>query len=94
MDLFYVLLNHHEFPAQQLMYAEHPWTLQSTVIVVAPTNHSFPSLYINNIEYRFFLEITMVKTLFNIYSTQNLCVSNACQRILEFAAREQHSSSN
>ncbi|WP_286412786.1 hypothetical protein [Acinetobacter pseudolwoffii] len=34
MDLFYILLNQHEFSAQYCIYAELPWTLQSRAIMI------------------------------------------------------------
>lgn len=34
MDLFYLLLNQHEFSVQDLIYAELPWTLQSKAALV------------------------------------------------------------
>lgn len=93
MDLFYLLLNQHEFSAQDLIYAEMPWTLQSKAVMVE--EHSSPHLTINidNTEYQFFLTLALVRQLLQIYSNQNVCLAETCQRIIEFATKEQSLSS-
>ncbi|HJF28573.1 MAG TPA: hypothetical protein K8V79_10095 [Acinetobacter lwoffii] len=87
MDLFYILLNYHTFPAHQLIYAEQPWTLQSRAILVEAS--SSPVLNLDQIEYRFFLELSWVHRLFQLYSSQNLCLASSYQRMIEFALRQQ-----
>lgn len=34
MDLFYVLLNYHDFEANSRIYAKIPWTLESKVKII------------------------------------------------------------
>ena len=88
MDLFYLLLNQHEFSVQDLIYAELPWTLQSKAIIVEA--HPSPHLTINidHTEYQFFLTLALVRQLLQIYSNQNVCLAETCQRIIEFATKE------
>ena len=89
MDLFYILLNQHKFPAQHLIYAELPWTLQSKAITVeaSPTPNS--SLDINNSKYQFFMDIALARKLLQIYSTSSVCLENTCQRVIEYALKDQ-----
>lgn len=89
MDLFYLLLNQQEFPAQQLIYAEMPWTLHSQVVLVEASPAPSPTLKIEKTEYQFFLKIALLRQLFQIYSNQNLCLAETYQRIIEFALKEQ-----
>jgi hypothetical protein len=90
MDLFYLLLNQQEFPAQQLIYAEMPWTLQSQVVLVEASPTPSPTLKIEKTEYQFFLKLALLRQLLQIYSKQNLCLAETCQRMIEFALKEQN----
>ena len=51
MDLFYILLNLNEFPADHLIYAELPWTLESKAISIDKNSKPELNLNINNSEY-------------------------------------------
>ncbi len=87
MNLFYLLLNHHDFAATSRIYAEIPWTLESEVKVIAAEAEQVPSLMINNAVYAFFSEIALIHKLSSIYQTQNLCMQDSAQRIIEFALK-------
>lgn len=89
MDLFYVLLNLNEFPADHLIYAELPWTLESKAISIDKNSKPELNLNINNIEYSYFLEIAMARKLLQVYSTNNVCLADTCQRVIEYVLREQ-----
>jgi len=90
MDLFYILLNLNEFPADHLIYAELPWTLESKAISIDKNSKPELNLNINNIEYQYFLEVALARKLLNIYSTNNLCLADTCQRVIEYVLREQN----
>lgn len=92
MDLFYILLNQHEFSVQQLIYAELPWTLQSRAIMIEAMPSPCTLITVDQTEYRFFLPLILVRRLLGFYSHQNLCFSETCQRLIEFASgQHQHS---
>ncbi|MFZ0022324.1 hypothetical protein [Acinetobacter sp.] len=93
MDLFYLLLNQHEFSAQDLIYAELPWTLQSKAAMVEAHPSANLILNIDHTEYQFFLKLSLLRQLLQIYSKQNVCLAETCQRLIEFAAKEQSPSS-
>ncbi|HAB42618.1 MAG TPA: hypothetical protein DCE70_03475 [Acinetobacter sp.] len=88
MDLFYILLNLNEFPADHLIYAELPWTLESKAISIDKNSKPELNLNINNIEYSYFLEIAMARKLLQVYSTNNVCLADTCQRIIEYALKQ------
>ncbi|MFB6330873.1 MULTISPECIES: hypothetical protein [Acinetobacter] len=90
MDLFYILLNLNEFPADHLIYAELPWTLESKAISIDKNSKPELNLNINNIEYSYFLEIAMARKLLQVYSTNNVCLADTCQRVIEYVLREQN----
>lgn len=90
MDLFYILLNLNEFPADHLIYAELPWTLESKAISIDKNSKPELNLNINNIEYSYFLEIAMARKLLQVYSTNNVCLADTCQRVIEYILREQN----
>lgn len=89
MNLFYLLLNLNEFHANHLIYVKRPWTLESKAIFIEKNSKPVLSLNIDNIEYQYFLEVAMTRKLLNIYSTNNLCLANTCQRIIEYALKQQ-----
>jgi len=93
MDLFYLLLNQHEFSVQDLIYAELPWTLQSKAVMVEAHFPSHPTVNIDHTEYQFFLTLAVARQLLQIYSNQNVCLAETCQRIIEFATKEYSHSS-
>jgi len=88
VNLFYLLLNLNEFPATHLIYVERPWTLGSKAISIEKNYKPVLSLNIDNIEYQYFLEVAMTRKLLNIYSTNNLCLADTCQRIIEYALKQ------
>ena len=90
MDLFYILLNLNEFPADHLIYAELPWTLESKAISIDKNFKPELNLNINNIEYSYFLEIAMARKLLQVYSTNNVCLADTCKRVREYVLREQN----
>lgn len=90
MDLFYILLNLNEFPVDHLIYAELPWTLESKAISIDKNSKPELNLNINNIEYSYFLEIAMARKLLQVYSTNNVCLADTCQRVIEYVLREQN----
>ena len=90
MDLFYILLNLNEFPADHLIYAELPWTLESKAISIDKNSKPELNLNINNIEYAYFLDVAMARKLLQVYSTNNVCLANTCQRVIEYVLREQN----
>ena len=69
MDLFYILLNLNEFPADHLIYAELPWTLESKAISIDKNSKPELNLNINNSEYSYFLDVAMARKLLQVYST-------------------------
>ena len=90
MDLFYILLNLNEFPNDYLIYAELPWTLESKAISINKNSKPELNLNINNIEYSYFLDVAMARKLLQVYSTNNVCLADTCQRIIEYVLREQN----
>lgn len=88
MNLFYLLLNLNEFPANHLIYVERLWTLESKAISIEKNSKPVLNLNIDNIEYQYFLEVAMTRKLLNIYSTNNLCLADTCQRIIEYALKQ------
>ena len=90
MDLFYILLNLNEFPADHLIYAELPWTLESKATSIDKNSKPELNLNINTIEYSYFLEIAMARKLLQVYSTNNVCLADTCQRVIEYVLREQN----
>lgn len=90
MDLFYILLNLNEFPNDHLIYAELPWTLESKAISINKNSKPELNLNINNIEYAYFLDVAMARKLLQVYSTNNVCLANTCQRVIEYVLREQN----
>ncbi|WP_347453601.1 hypothetical protein [Acinetobacter thermotolerans] len=90
MNLFYLLLNLNEFPDDHLIYAEIPWTLESKAISIEKNSNSTLSLNIDNIEYHYFLNIALAKKLLQIYSTNNVCLAETCQKVIEYALQEQN----
>ncbi|MFW2046780.1 hypothetical protein [Acinetobacter variabilis] len=90
MDLFYILLNLNEFPADHLIYAELPWTLESKATSIDKNSKPELNLNINTIEYAYFLEIAMARKLLQVYSTNNVCLSDTCQRVIEYVLQEQN----
>lgn len=89
MNLFYLLLNLDEFPPNHLLYAELPWTLESKAISIEKNSKPVLSLHFDNIEYQYFLEVAMTRKLLNMYSTNNLCLADTCQRVIEYALKQQ-----
>lgn len=89
MNLFYLLLNLNEFPANHLIYVKLPWTLESKAISIEKNSKPDLSLNIDNIEYQYFLEVAMTRKLLNLYSKNNLCLADTCQHIIEYALKEQ-----
>lgn len=90
MDLFYILLNLNEFPANYLIYVELPWTLESKAISIDKNSKPELSLNINNSEYSYFLDVAMARKLLQVYSTNNVCLADMCQRVIEYVLREQN----
>jgi len=90
VNLFYLLLNLDEFPANHLIYAELPWTLESKAISIDKNSKPELNLNINNIEYSYFLEMAMARKLLQVYSTNNVCLADTCQRVIEYVLREQN----
>ncbi|MGN9713739.1 hypothetical protein ACG9WQ_010150 [Acinetobacter variabilis] len=90
MDLFYILLNLNEFPANYLIYAELPWTLESKATSIDKNSKPELNLNINNIEYSYFLDVAMARKLLQVYSTNNVCLADTCQRVIEYVLREQN----
>jgi len=86
MDLFYVLLNYHDFEANSRIYAEIPWTLESKVKIMKTDAGQTPSAMIDN-TYTFFLEIAVIHKLSSLDQTQDLCIRDSAQRIIEFALK-------
>lgn len=89
MNLFYLLLNLSEFSADHLIYAELPWTLESKAISIEKNSNFALSLNIENIQYHYFLNVVLAKKLLHIYSTNNVCLAETCQRVIEYTLREQ-----
>ena len=90
MDLSYILLNLNEFPADHLIYAELPWTLESKATSINKNSKPELSLNINNSEYSYFLDVAMARKLLQVYSTNNVCLAATCQRVIEYVLREQN----
>lgn len=62
MDLFYILLNQHEFSAQYCIYAELPWTLQSRAIMIEAYPSPSPTLNIDATDISVFHEFGFAST--------------------------------
>ena len=86
MDLFYVLLNYHDFEVNSRIYAEMPWTLESKVKIMKADAEQSPSAMIDN-TYAFFLEVAVIHKLSSLDQTQDLCIRDSAQRIIEFALK-------
>ena len=89
MNLFYLLLNLNECPADHVIYAELPWTLESKAISIEKNSNPILNLNIDSIKYQYFLDIAMARKLLLIYSTSSVCLENTCQRVIEYALKEQ-----
>ena len=85
MNLFYVLLNIHEFPNDQLIYVEQPWTLESAAKVQPHLGHVAQQLNFDAVIFNYFLNVTTVKNLVSQSEHHQLCMSADCQRIIEYA---------
>lgn len=85
MNLFYVLLNIHEFPNDQLIYVEPPWTLESAAKVQPNLGHVAQLLNFDALIFSYFLNVTTVKNLTSQSEHHQLCMSVDCQRIIEYA---------
>ena len=42
----------------------------------------------NNIKYEYFLEIFIIKELFEDYETQNVCLQDQCLKVIEYALND------
>ncbi len=95
MTLFHLLLNLHELSPQncslphcsadQLIYVELPWTLESQAIVIQSVSAPVSKQEIDHICYHYFLELRLAQKLLQIYASRNLCLADHCQRVIEYA---------
>ena len=84
MDLFSVLLNIGQFPEQDRLYVEQPWTLESQTQVIE-LDPAAPFIQMNERVFTYFLEVSIIDELSIQFDQQNLCLRERCQRVLEFA---------
>ena len=87
MDLFSVLLNIGQFPEQDTLYDEQPWTLESQTQVIE-LDHAAPFIQMNERVFTYFLEVSIIDELSIQFDQQNLCLRERCQRVLEFALNQ------
>ena len=84
MDLFNVLLDINGFCADEIIYFELPLSLESQAKVIAKPIDAAIKVEIEGNIYVYFLDIFMVKVLLSKFETQNLCIRDTCQRIIEY----------
>ena len=87
MDLLSVLLNIGQFPEQDTLYVEQPWTLESQTQVIE-LDHAAPFIQMNERVFTYFLEVSIIDELSIHFDQQNLCLRERCQRVLEFALNQ------
>ena len=85
IDLFQVLLNIDQFPEDDTIYVERPWTLESEAQVIYITDKAPSTIHLENKVYTYFLDIYLVDELVAQFANQNLCIRDTYQRIVEFA---------
>ncbi|MGF2637250.1 hypothetical protein ACQUFW_13130 [Acinetobacter johnsonii] len=83
MTLFMVLLNLNQFPEQDSLYVQRPWTLESETLVQSPSSINC-NMQKDNL-YSYFLPISTIQQYFKYLEPKNLCLQDSCQRIIEFA---------
>lgn len=83
MTLFMVLLNLNQFPEQDSLYVQRPWTLESETLVQSP--NSIYCIMQEKNRYCYFLPIATIQQYFKYIEPKNLCLQDSCQRIIEFA---------
>ena len=83
MTLFIVLLNLNQFPEQDSLYVQRPWTLESETLVQSPSSINC-NMQKDNL-YSYFLPISTIQQYFKYLEPKNLCLQDSCQRIIEFA---------
>ncbi len=83
MTLFMVLLNLNQFPEQDSLYVQRPWTLESETLV---QRHSAINCNMQKDNlYSYFLPNSTIQQYFKYLEPKNLCLQDSCQRIIEFA---------
>ncbi|TCB38262.1 hypothetical protein E0H82_01310 [Acinetobacter sp. ANC 4910] len=87
MTLFMVLLNLDQFPKQHSLYVLHPWTLESETLVQSHT--SINCITMGEDRYSYFLPISTIQQYFKYLEVKNVCLQDSCQRIIEFAQKNQ-----
>ena len=83
MTLFTVLLNLNQFPEQDSLYVQRPWTLESETLVQSPSSINC-NMQKDNL-YSYFLPISTIQQYFKYLEPKNLCLQDSCQCIIEFA---------
>lgn len=86
MNLFTVLLNIHEHCNADTLYVEQPWTLESKVILRAKDDSQ--SIFHDSKVFEYFLEIFIIKELFEDNEAQNVCLQDQCLKIIEYAIND------
>lgn len=85
MDLFQILLNIHDYQDDQTIYVIEPWLLESQALVLTEPHDGLIQVRYNNSIFEYFLEVLLVKELLADLESQNLCIRDQCQRIIEYA---------
>lgn len=80
MDLFSVLLNIGQFPEQDTLYVEQPWTLESQTQVIE-LDPAAPFIQMNERVFTYFLEVSIIDELSIQFDQQNLCLLQADYRV-------------
>ena len=88
MNLFTVLLNIQEYSETDVLYVEQPWSLESDVILLDGSKEDTKPIVKNHQVFEYFLEIFMINELFEDLGTQNLCIQDQCQRIIEYVIND------
>lgn len=88
MTLFTILLNIHEYSETKILYVEKPWSLESDAILLDNSKEDTKPIIKNNQTFEYFLEILIIKELFEDFETQNLCIQDQCAKIIEYALND------
>ena len=86
MNLFTILLNIHEYSHEDTLYVEQPWTLESDAILTVKEDTQ--PIMCNDKKYEYFLEVFIIKELFEDYEAQNVCLQDQCLKVIEYALND------
>ncbi|MCU4379812.1 hypothetical protein [Acinetobacter haemolyticus] len=88
MDLFQVLLNINDFQDNETIYVVEPWTLESETKVLKEPDIGLIQIESNQLIFKYFLEVSIVKEIWKNLEHRNLCMHDQCQNIIEYAIHD------